>query len=131
MDRAKGELKAQHHPAFGAPHFPPSENLPPQAKRLAKKKAQARHPKPAAPEPLRAEDFPTGQPAERPVEAAREELGEAWTEVRRGAEPVLQEARTHWGRLRGALQEVWGELRAVMRIPGALVQALRSPRRTA
>jgi hypothetical protein len=119
---AKGAITKQHHPQFGAPRFPPGENLPPQAKRLKKKAKGGLRPIAGGAKPR---DFPNARPDERALRAAREEVGETWAEVKHQAEPVLAEARGHVSGLRHALRLLADEVRAVLRTPAALVHVLR------
>lgn len=122
------------HDPFGAPHFPPSENLPPQAKRLAmakKKKAQqaaARKADPAHAEPQapKAEQYPDALPR---VAEAKAAVTETWSHVTHDAQPVIQEARSHWESLRDAATKIWSEAGMLLRTPGVLVRVLMDARR--
>jgi hypothetical protein len=137
FNAAKEALNRQHHPEFGAPHFPPSENLPPQAKRLSRRIVRT------APKRASAGPTPTARtlppesrtPIERGVrdrvvgEVLRVEgqAMETLHTVEDEARPVIEDARGHLHALAEAWVRVLRELRAVVRIPGAFIHALREP----
>ncbi|MBS2032622.1 MAG: hypothetical protein JST54_32410 [Deltaproteobacteria bacterium] len=95
---------------FGAPHFPPSENLPPQAKRLAERKRRAA----AARGKLPRGDYPDALPRPEDVRAAVRELLERFDESGR---PVLRSAAESFRDLTVALKEL-------LRVPGQLIRAI-------
>lgn len=136
--KAKGEI---HNQKSGlhmseAPHFPPSENLPPQAKRVAMKKrreahgghegedaarahgaglqAMAGHDEHRREGQVRAEDYPDALPRE--------------VERREGmidrAEPVFRDAQGHWAGLVEAGGRFISESVNLLRTPGVLLRAL-------
>jgi hypothetical protein len=125
------------HDPFGAPHFPPSENLPPQAKRLAmikKKKAQeaaarkAEHlqAKAETPEAPRAEQYPDALPR---AAAAKAAVTQTWTHMTHESEPVIKEAKGHLASLREAATKLWAEASQLVRTPAVLFRVLMDARR--
>lgn len=131
-DAALSPHKKFHDP-FGAPHFPPSENLPPQAKRLAmakKKKAAElaartaqRVDRAGMPSP---EAYPDALPR---VAEAKAAVTQTWSHMTHDAEPVLKEAKGHWSSLREAAMKIWSEAGMLVRTPAVLMRVLLQARR--
>ena len=102
--------------AFGAPHFPPSENLPPQARRLAEHKRRSA----AAKGKLPRKDYPDALPTLDDFRAAFGELREQLEET---AGPVLRSAGASFHDLTRAIREL-------IHVPGELLRAFIPERRT-
>lgn len=155
VEKQKAELHESKSPGnFGAPHFPPGENLPPQAKRLALEKQEkaekgarkrATRERPGAhreEDAARAhgagEQLAAGQvpPEEYPDAApkphdARAAVRETLQRVEHQAQPVLKEARGHWVGAVDAAAEFVDETVKLLRIPAVLVRVLLDARKQA
>lgn len=139
--RAKGEVHIQHSGEHmtGAPHFPPNENLPPQAKRLAmKKKRQSEKRDRRAEDQARAhgagmqatsglqgheDQIPRGRYPD-----ALPERGATQPGLMDRAQPVIRDAQGHWSGLVDAAGKFLNESMGLLRTPGVLMRALLRPR---